>query len=58
MTNKLRRRPWVQEATGLSRSAIYAKMQDGTFPKSVRIGKRAVAWHEADIERWIKNLGR
>lgn len=58
MKDKLRRRPWVQDATGLSRSSIYAGMKDGTFPRPVRVGKRAVAWLESDIERWINNLGR
>ncbi|RYG92283.1 AlpA family transcriptional regulator [Loktanella sp. IMCC34160] len=58
MTDKLRRRPWVEEATGLSRSSIYAAMKDGTFPKPVQIGKRAVAWSEADIAEWIASLGR
>jgi len=28
-------------------------MADGTFPKPVKIGKRAVAWPESVIRQWI-----
>ena len=51
--NRLLRRPDVESRTGLSRSTIYMKMSAGEFPRPRRIGKRAVAWLEADIERWL-----
>ena len=47
------RRPAVEDQTGLSRSTIYLLMQNGQFPKPVRIGGRAVAWPEADVEAWL-----
>ena len=47
------RRPEVEARTGLSRSTIYSAMDRGTFPRPRRIGKRAVAWREGDIERWL-----
>ena len=47
------RRPEIEARTGLSRSSIYALMDKGEFPRPRRIGKRAVAWDEADIERWL-----
>ena len=50
---RLLRRPEVQSRTGLSRSSIYALMDKGRFPRPRRIGKRAVAWIEADIEHWL-----
>lgn len=53
---RLLRRPTVQEITGLSRSSIYAKMADGTFPRPVQIGARAVAWKESDILKWMQQL--
>ncbi|MCP1915917.1 prophage regulatory protein [Bradyrhizobium elkanii] len=42
----------VRAASGLSRSAIYEGMADGTFPKSFPIGRRSVAWASDDIEAW------
>lgn len=48
----LLRRPEVERQTGLSRSTIYEKMEAGTFPRPRRIGRRAVAWPEAEIEAW------
>ncbi|HUR42196.1 MAG TPA: AlpA family phage regulatory protein [Verrucomicrobiae bacterium] len=49
--NTLLRRREVQARTGLSRSAIYA---DKGFPRAVRIGARAVAWVESEVNRWIE----
>lgn len=39
--------------TSLSRSAIYAKIKEGTFPAGIRLGERAVGWRESDIEAWL-----
>ena len=50
---KFIRRNKVQHITGLSRSSIYAMVSDGTFPKQIKIGRRAVAWVEADIDDWM-----
>ena len=36
------KRPKVERITSLSRSAIYAAMEAGDFPRPVRIGKRSV----------------
>lgn len=39
--------------TALSRSSIYRKMSEGSFPKPVPIGERAVAWIDSDVEEWM-----
>ena len=44
------RRHQVEARTGLSRSTIYKFMSEGTFPKPVRIGVRAVGWNSSSIE--------
>jgi len=45
----------VLERTGLSRSTLYRKIQDGTFPKQVRIATRCAGWRESAVTAWIKN---
>lgn len=45
----------VLDRTGLSRSTMYRKMQDGTFPKSVQISTRCIGWNESAIEAWRHN---
>ena len=45
----------VLERTGLCRSSLYEHIKAGTFPSPVKIGKRAIAWHIADIANWIKS---
>lgn len=54
MTDKLIRISAVVEMTGKSRSAIYAEIANGCFPKSILIGARSVAWVESSISAWIK----
>ncbi|NOH84670.1 AlpA family transcriptional regulator [Vibrio sp. 03-59-1] len=43
----------VMALTGLGRSSIYKFMDENTFPKSVPLGGRAVAWVESEIEDWM-----
>ena len=47
---KFLRLPEVQNRTGKSKSAIYAGASDGTFPKPIKLGPRAVGWIESEIE--------
>lgn len=49
----------VKIRTGLSKSSIYNKINQGTFPKPVALGPgaRAVGWRAADIEAWIDACG-
>ena len=51
--DRLIRRPEVEAMTGLSRSAIYAFMDRGDFPRPRRIDRQAVAWRESEIDAWI-----
>jgi prophage regulatory protein len=50
---KLLRLKAVLEATGLTRSTLYRKIANGTFPRPVPIGDRAVAWRESAVVRWM-----
>lgn len=44
----------VQLRTGLKRSSLYQKISDGTFPKQVKIGPRAVGWLDSEITKWVQ----
>jgi prophage regulatory protein len=52
-TPSLLRLPQVRERVGLSRSTIYARVANGTFPAPIRIGSNAVAWVDRDVDDWI-----
>jgi prophage regulatory protein len=43
----------VLERTGLSRSTLYRKMREGTFPNQVRISEHCRGWRESAINNWI-----
>lgn len=53
MANAVLRLPLVKSRTGLSRSTIYLRIAEGSFPKPVSLGARAVGWLESDIEQWL-----
>lgn len=55
MIQKHYRRTEVEQITGLSRSSIYAMMDEGTFPRPVRMGKKAVAWPESILSEWLES---
>jgi len=55
MTVRIYRRPDVEKLVGLSRSTLYAMMAEGSFPKPVKLGKRAVGWREADVLDWLES---
>jgi prophage regulatory protein len=48
------RRCDVQCRTGLSRSTIYRRVAEGTFPKPVSLGGRTVGWIAAEIQDWLE----
>jgi prophage regulatory protein len=50
---RLLRRREVESRTGLSRSSIYARMALKTFPASIDLGGRAVAWREDEVDQWV-----
>ena len=47
------RRPEVEARTGLSRSTIYDRIKQGTFPAPVQLGEKAVGWIESEIEAFL-----
>ena len=42
-----------REITGVATSNWYALMREGTAPRPVKIGPRAVAWLRSELHEWI-----
>jgi prophage regulatory protein len=55
MSHIILRRSQVKARTGMSRSSIYNAVKEGTFPRQVKLGLRAVGWVEASIDSWIQS---
>ena len=53
MIDRIIRRKELEKIVGLSRSSIYLRMSNGTFPKPIPLGGRSVGWLESDIQAWI-----
>jgi prophage regulatory protein len=53
VTHTILRLPAVKTCTGLSRSTIYLRVSEGTFPKPVSLGGRAVGWLEEEVQSWL-----
>ncbi|TPN83203.1 AlpA family phage regulatory protein [Mesorhizobium sp. CU2] len=43
----------VLARTGLSRSTMYRKIAEGTFPGQIKISVNGAGWKESDINRWV-----
>lgn len=54
MKNSLIRLHEVLNRTGYSKAWIYALMSKGEFPQSVKIGTRAIAFIEREIDDWVE----
>ena len=48
------RLPEVKARTGLARSTIYVRLDQGCFPRPVSLGSRAVGWIEGEVDEWIR----
>jgi predicted DNA-binding transcriptional regulator AlpA len=61
MSSSILRLPELIAYTGLSRSAIYDRMDenspryDQSFPKQIKLGGNAIGWKKCDIDLWIDN---
>ncbi|BCG83137.1 helix-turn-helix transcriptional regulator [Mesorhizobium sp. 113-3-3] len=45
----------VLARTGLSRSTMYRKIAEGTFPAQIKISINGAGWRESDINRWVED---
>jgi prophage regulatory protein len=45
----------VLNRTGLSRSTVYRKIAEGTFPPQIPISVHGAGWSEVEISRWVSN---
>ncbi|ERM14391.1 AlpA family phage regulatory protein [Pantoea sp. JZ2] len=53
MSQSFIRLPEVQRRTGYSKAWIYRLLKEQRFPQSVKIGSRAIAFVESEIDEWI-----
>ena len=54
--NALLRLKDVCRLVGLSRSTIYKRVSDGTFPRPLRVSERSVRWRMQDLLEWTAGL--
>lgn len=45
----------VLDHTGLSRSTLYRKIQEGTFPRQIALGARSAGWRESAVSAWMES---
>jgi prophage regulatory protein len=49
MVQRILRLPAVKTESGASRSTIYLRIQQGLWPKPVRLGPRSVGWPVGEV---------
>ncbi|MBS3023356.1 AlpA family transcriptional regulator [Acidiphilium multivorum] len=56
MSEIMLRLPEVIAQVKLSRSTIYRRIEDGTFPRPRALGAGCVRWLQSEIDQWIDTL--
>jgi Predicted transcriptional regulator len=54
MSTSILRLPQVKARVGLSRSTIYARIKEGSFPPPIKLGPRASGWLESQVDGWLR----
>jgi len=57
-SDRIVRLPEVSNIVGLKRSAIYEAMHKEIFPKSIKLGSRAIGWKFSSIVEWIESRSK
>ena len=50
---RLIRLPEVMNRTGYGKAWIYRLINEGLFPQPIKIGSRAIAFVESEVDEWI-----
>lgn len=53
MAQSLIRMPEVMRRTGYGKAWIYRLVSEGRFPLPIKIGARAIAFVEGEVDEWI-----
>ena len=57
--SRILRRHEVERLTSLSKPSIYRLLKsDESFPRPIRLGRRAVGWREDEIAAWLASRER
>ncbi len=48
----------VRDKTGLADRTIDRRVEEGTFPRPVKLGPRSVGWLEHEVDDWLASLPR
>ena len=49
------RLPEVLQITGMGKTFIYDRINDGTFPRQIQLGSRTVVWNEQEVTKWMED---
>lgn len=53
MSVRLIKMPEVMSRTGNGKAWIYRLISQGRFPRTVKVGARAIAFVESEVDEWI-----
>lgn len=58
MSRSFLRLATVKARTGLSRTTLYRRIDQGRFPAPVALGGRSVGWVDSEVDAWIEEQTR
>jgi prophage regulatory protein len=54
-TNQFLRMSQLKQKVALSRSQIYRLIQQGEFPKQIKLGDKIAVWVDSEVEEWMSS---
>lgn len=51
------RLPQVLARVAISRSTLWRRVHDGSFPKPLKLSARVTVWRSNDVEGWMRGQG-
>ena len=53
MAQQIIKLPEVKIATAMSGSTVYRLIEEGKFPRQIKLSQRSSGWVKAEVDRWI-----
>jgi len=54
--SKCAREKELLTALPFSKSTLWRKVKDGTFPKPIKLSEKVTVWEVAEVEAWLDNI--
>lgn len=55
MAQQIIKLPEVKIATAMSGSTVYRLIEEGKFPRQIKLSQRSSGWVKAEVDQWVED---